>query len=534
MKVDLDKYLEENETVEASQSDDVDLDSYLQENEEPRMPVDPILGAARKAGFSPNIGLDALELISDVADYSAAPVRGAVGGAMEAAQRMSSKNMNPLPVITGAAKGAIEPLFKGPGSAPTGEELSLRAGIPKEIAPYTGFAADIASGFAGTKALNLAARGATKAIELTGELGSKLPFVDQAESAAKVFGLGQNARKEFIQRGEKSLNREALEYANKNIISGNPLKSSAESLFKRVQNKAEEVGQKIGSLRKEAQDDIERILLSGKTDPNEVQNFLKNGFGTENSINRMEKMIDDSVEYAKEAEQIKAFVKSVANEQLEKYQGSIPYFEQLTKLKRNWQDRITDYSNVSDLPWKKQAYNILRKEANNAMDNELDFLERMNAFNGSRKIKHNALKHEFKLLKTLEEPALAKAARAMDGKIQTGDSLVYNFPVVGPYAKVLKNRLLDPNLARMGQKRVAPQISKKLQNIIGVGQLLPASARPFYEREPVDGYSNEETQSVDPNTGAMLLQELENDPSISIVEKAKIISNYNKTGRLPI
>lgn len=537
MKVDIDKYLAENEIQDELPADEVDVDAYLAANEPERMPVDPILGAARKAGFSPNIGIDALEFIADAADYTAAPARGAVGGAMRAAKQMKPGNMSPLPVLTEAARGFVEPLYKGPGSAPTGEELSLDAGVPESVAPYTGFAVDVASGFGGPKALNLAAKGATKAIQLTGELGAKLPFIDTAESAAKVVGLGKKSRKEFIEKGEESLQREALEYANKNLISGNPMKSSAHDLFKRTQKKAKEVSQKIGALRKEAKDDIEKILVSGKVDPSEVSAYLENGFGTQTSIGRMKALVDESVEDAMTARQMKAFIENVAQEQMARYNGSIPDFEQLSRLKSSWQDQITDYSNVPDLPWKKKAYNILRKEANVAMDNELNFLDNIKAYNGSRKVKHDALKHEFKLLKTLEEPALSKAADAMDGKIQTGDSLIYNVPVVGPYAKVMKNRLIDPNIARLGQQRTAPQISPLMQNILGGGQLLPASGRFYQDPEkpaPIDGYSNDETVFVPPDQGRLMLHEIETDPSISVVEKAKIISNYNKTGRLPI
>jgi hypothetical protein len=535
MKVDIDKYLAENE-VQDEASPEVDIDAYLAANEPERMPVDPILGAARKAGFSDNFGIDALEAIATAADYTAAPIRGAAVGAIKSLKdQYYDKSVNPLPALYSSAKGFAEPLVKGPGYAPTGKEWAQEMAIPEEYADEAGVALDMLSGFAGPKALNLGARGITKGLEYAGKGVAKLPIIDTAESAAKVVGLGKKSRKEFINAGEESVNREALEYANKNLISGNPLKSSAHQFFKRTQKKAKEIGGKIGDLRKEAKEDIEKILLSSKTDPNDVSAYLQNGFGTPKSIDRMKAMVDETVEDAMTARQMKSFIENAAVEQMERYKGSIPDFQQLSRLKSSWQDQITDYNNIPDLPWKKKAYNILRKEANIAMDNELDFLDRINAYTGSRKAKHDALKREFKMLKTIEEPALSKAADAMDGKIQTGDSLIYNIPVVGPYLKVSKNRLIDPNLARLGQERVAPQISPLMQNILGGAQALPAAARPFYERPPlIDGYSNEETRLVDPNTGAMILQELENDPSVSIVEKAKIISNYNKTGRVPI
>lgn len=535
MKVDIDKYLAENE-VEDEASPEVDIDAYLEANESERMPIDPVLGAARKAGFGDNVGIDALELIGDVADYTAAPIRGAAVGAIKGLKdQYYDNNINPLPTLRQTSKGFVEPLVKGPGSAPTGKELAQEMAIPEEYADEAGFALDMLSGFAGPSIMNVGSKIATESAELLGRGASKVGMINPTESAAGVIGLNDRARQALLSEKGSGKYNEALDYAKKNIISGNPFKSSAKSVLGRVQKKTQEIGDKIGALRSEAADDIQRILSSpSKQNFQVVDQYLKNGFGTPNSLNRMNALIDETVEDALTARKMKAFVKNVADAQMQKYQGSTPDFKQLTKLKTEWQNEV-DYLKASqDRPWKQAAYDILTKEASNAMDNELDFLGKAGVFKSSQKARHNALKKEYGILKTIEESALPKASKLMEGMPQPGDSLVYNVPFVGPFLKAAKNRLIDPNLARAGQERMAPQIGPLMKNILGGAQVLPAAARPFYERPVIDGYSIEETQPVDPNTGAMILNEIQNDASISVVEKAKIISNYNKTGRIPI
>lgn len=145
------------------------------------------------SGFDPKRPLmSAMGAISGLIDpYTGAPTRAAIGAAMEGGG------------ISGAAEAARKQFGMPSEQAPSGRELSERAGVPSSISPYTGMAVDVladpltlAPSGLFRSAGKMAGRGASKVLPKVGEALSGIP-AKEIRTFSKDFKRVEKMIKEY-------------------------------------------------------------------------------------------------------------------------------------------------------------------------------------------------------------------------------------------------------------------------------------------------------------------------------------------------
>lgn len=589
--------------------------------------VDDVLSAVeRHTSGKNNSGDDdsVLGKVMSVLDYPVAPFR-------ESAYRGIKGIKEGKGVIDSgidAVGGFIEPLFEGPSSAHSGEDIAKELGFQsgptdKQQALYDEtvnaakskdpleamMAAQTLSGFGQMPAQFDPAKAAGLAIDQAAaipggklaELAIKAPagtintIAQQDEMALRSTGAGNDIIEQGMRRSSKGTKKELEELAavaKEKIIS--PF-STTEQLLDKVQNNLTRLGQQISEFRNKSADQIAQMLHD--MTPEQLDSFLKKGFHsgvpkdiaeeisnvakeTQKDLKNFEgigksqgglisrtfdklrnvtnkagdmwdkfsnkvsmwlnsdekaaklyiengfhpaEMLHNSESRKRILNSLSGFTNATPAEKIKimkwvdeelvalqsELKGRNPDINELADLKRRWQYQIDFLRDAKETPEKEMAYMLLQREANRAIDHEIDTLGKF-VTNKDEKALHNSIKQDFGQYSTFETGLIKKRIKEIKS---AGEPLKDAIKTPYSYPRV------QTALAKV------PDFSK-FTTPIAIGLSQPVAASPL-----IEGFHEIMTQPVPPEMLKQSSDEISKS-NLTPTQKAERMNLLNKHGRI--
>lgn len=283
-----------------------------------------------------------------------------------------------------------------------------------------------------------------------------------------------------------------------------------DDIYFRSKEKLKEYGKQIGEIYHSTKPKVELFLSSniGK-----VSDYFDNTF----DLNKSNEMLQDiskglsgSPNRPQVISKIENYLSDIANDFGDQFGSfSTPDLEQLHKLKTRLGQSISWSKTNDEIPEIQEAYKYILKRVNGAIDNELNLYDK--AVGGQASAKMRQLNRDYHLTDKINQNSLGKASSEMSGRAPIGNQI--------------SNAVSDVFYSRSAQAlNNMKNINSKTYSPMG---LIGAQ----HETE-FSGYPATMTMPIQREEYGMVKSGLEQNPDLSIIERAKRLNLLNKYGRV--
>jgi len=317
-----------------------------------------------------------------------------------------------------------------------------------------------------------------------------------------------------------------------------------EKMFLRANEKLQTVGQEIGGIVKANKGALDTFFEKQGMKGKDLNNYFSRTL-SESAKPGILAEIREKLKFERGADAAADSIDNYMEQFLPKGLGTTLEIEELQKLRGSLNDTIKWSKREKELPAIQKGLKIFREKVDDAMNNEFDLMEKATGSTDKQRIRK--LRAEYGKAQTIADSALDRFAQGETAQVnpQTG---VFGGAMVGGMLKqsvpgALAGAALGGAAAlahNAGAKgRYGSGYANFLESMQEVGRVPIGGARVtsalIPQAEPkLQGFPTSQTQPVDFTQYADIKRDIENDPTMTKVEKANRLNLLNKYSRIYI